>query len=80
MPTLAAETPDNKFETAGPVGALRSSAVQLGGRGAARRAAVTAQRPGPAHILLAPETPRQGFTTPVREMLAPSNLFWRPSL
>ena len=80
MSTFAAGSPDSKFETAGPLGALRSLAVQLGGRGATRRASVTALRPGPADILLVPGTPRQGFTTPTREILAPSNLFWRPFL
>lgn len=71
MPTLLAESPDSKFETAGPLGALGSLAVQLGGRGAAPRALVTTLRPGPADTLLAPGTPWQGFATATREIFSP---------
>lgn len=57
MPTLLAESPDSKFETAGPLGALGSLVVQLGGRGAAPRALVSTLPPGPADTLRAPKHP-----------------------
>lgn len=79
VPTPLAETPDNHLETAGPRGALRSLAVQLGGRGAGPWVLVAALRPlrktpcwPPPHPGRASQLQTANFSL--------GNLFWRPFL